>query len=154
MEHPFINFRGWELCYKGECEFSSDTEAEQEHHQRKNQKWGLGWDGVIFVNQVQNKRRLRPSQMSLDPSASSLFPLLPAPRWIAVHLCLYHCQHNLEGLSSSAFQVCCFLSPHSPLGPSALGTSDSPPEMPHQRSPSQDPEQTRACASTQEWVHE
>lgn len=105
----------------------------------------LAWDEVIFINQVKKKKKkTTETQVSLDPIASSLFPLLPAPRWLALHLRLYHT--GLEGLSSlgSAFQVCCFLSPHSPLGTSAQGSSGWPPELPTSAPPAQSQSGSRA----------
>lgn len=91
-------------------------------------KWGLWWDGVISINEVQ-KREQRDCLECLWIQ----FSLLPGPRWLVLHPWLYHCQHRLEGVSSqgSAFQVCCFLSPRNWLYVSALGSSSSPPETPN-----------------------
>lgn len=103
----------------------------------------LGWSHLHQPGQ-KKKKKTTETQVSLDPIASSLFPLLPAPRWLALHLRLYHT--GLEGLSSlgSAFQVCCFLSPHSPLGTSAQGSSGWPPELPTSAPPAQSQSGSRA----------
>lgn len=97
-------------------------------------KWGLWWDGVISINEVQ-KREQRDCLECLWIQ----FSLLPGPRWLVLHPWLYHCQHRLEGVSSqgSAFQVCCFLSPRNWLYVSALGPQKHL-ILPHQHVYSQD----------------
>lgn len=69
-------------------------------------------------------------------------------------LCLYHCWYCLEGLSSlgSAFHVCCFVSSHSSLQASALGSSDSPPEIPTSAPPAQSQPESRADLCLCTWV--
>lgn len=128
----------WHRCRAGA---SSEEKSEVETR--------VGWSHLYQLS-PKKKRKLRRYQTFLDPIASSLFPLLPAPRWLALPLCLYHCWDALEGLSSlcSAF--------HTTQPIRSLCSR-------HQRFTPRDtyccPTQTlpvriRACASTEEQVHE